>query len=145
MPVPLSGQQRHVLTALDMIRDGRDDVYIASKLKKTYSYLYESEIQEAIKDARNAYILSNGLNEAGPDAVIADHSATESKQSFNVVSAVARWIDRKGREQHRTIRVMIPKGKTKGEADAIIKREIAAMLSGKGMYGGKIAEEPDSV
>lgn len=140
MPIPLSGQQRHVLTALEYVRDGRDDAYILVKFRKQYSYLTQWEVLDVINDARKQFAMSSKIAEAKQDATLSDFAATDNDLPYNVVSVVANWIDRKGRTQYRTIRAMVPKGATKQEADVIIREEIAIMLAGKGMYSGKIQQ-----
>ena len=135
MPIPLSGQQRHVLSALGYVSDGRDNTYIAAKLSKIYSYLTQDEIEEVISEARKAKASMRSIAEAGPDATVSDYAVSDNGLPYNVVSVVANWTDKKGRKQYRTVRCMVPKGASKKEADVIIRDEIKAMLSGKGMYG----------
>lgn len=138
MATPLSGHQRHLASAIAQVQRGKTDAEIEAVLRKTYRYLNGSEVADYIRLARQAAVKSAMVDGAANDEAISKYAQSDNNSPNFVASVKAKWIDRQGREQIRTVRVQIPKNATKEQANQLIRDEIKLMHASKGMYkGGK--------
>lgn len=127
--IPLSGQQRHVLTALHALQQGRGSEGAIDAVMRTYTYLSTFEAAGFVSMAEEAMQLAGragGADEAFLAEQFMGAAASASLQHFAEV--LIHWQDQNGNTQYRTVRIRYNPGDEMGGINDAIANAVDELL-----------------
>lgn len=129
-PFPLTGGQRHIVSAIGFLENHLGDLEVADRLVNLYTYLRRSEALEIIHVARNQMMRGSELTDPEATGLVSDYlGLVEVNPGNRIIDVQISWVDPSGAEQFRTMRIAAIEGESVADLHARIERASDQMLS----------------
>jgi hypothetical protein len=113
MPYPLSGAQRHLVSAIDYLQEGESISGGSVRLKEKYTYLTDSEASQIMLKARDVLTTAGFFTEAEPGEQASDYfGPVNAVPGLRIAEGAAEYVLGDGSLEYRTIRVRVNPGDT---------------------------------
>lgn len=130
LPIAISTEQTHLLTAIHALEQGRSETEVGSVLHQTYSYLQPGDVSDIIAIANTLRGQGQSVGKIEASGTLADYTwPTQGIIGNRFAEAQILWIDPSGNTQYRTIRARINESMTPAELQLMLIEQGIALIN----------------